>query len=162
MEKQEFNMGKGVLFAFGAAVVAMAIWALIIAMFDIGSGGAIGGVFAAAVGMLVASAYRFGQGKPDIAGIVIAALLAALAAGGAIIFGVAGYLANNDLVSGLFAGISGTFELAGLSSEFARELYLSLAITTVVAAVIAAGTVKGVTAKKKDEEPPTPPQNPQA
>jgi len=60
-QTETFNTGKGVLFALGAAIVIAALWAVLIRLIDGGTGGAIGGGIAALVGVVSATAYRFGK-----------------------------------------------------------------------------------------------------
>ena len=157
-QTQEINMGKGILFALGAAVVIGFLWAALIMFIDGGTGGLIGGVIAAALGALTAAAYRFGKGKTDVTGMVIVGLISALASIGAIIVGLGWLFSDAGLVGGIFDGIRLTFDLLGLDATFSSAFWFDIAVVGAVSAVAGASAVKGASAIKKNQPPAPPPQ----
>ena len=142
----EFNTGKGILFALAGMIIGFAIWLAVIALFGIGTGGAIGGVFAAVLGMLVAGGYRKGSGKPGAVGIIIVVLLTFVAAAAAITLGVAFQIYREGMGDSVFEALEILFDLLGtnrqLTTAFLQDFIISTGASVVMAIVSLVGTGK--------------------
>ncbi|MCL2563786.1 MAG: hypothetical protein FWE08_07100 [Oscillospiraceae bacterium] len=144
----KYNMGKGILFALIGMVVGFGLWLAVIALFGVGTGGAVGGALAAVLGMAVAAGYKLGQGKPGVVGIVIVALLTAIAAAGVIIFGSAIILYQEGFGSSVWEALDLLFGLMEISADVSRVFFQDLAISVGIATVLAIVAMVGGNKKK--------------
>jgi len=151
----QHNMGKGILIALAGTVIGFAVWLAVIALTGVGLGGAVGGGLAAVFGMLVATAYVKGSGKPGAVGIIVVALFTLAATVALVFFGAVAIIHRELAAIGVSVSISEALEftLAGLEfddnlfSAFLQDLFISAGIS-VVASIV---TVVGAGKKKAQE-----------
>ncbi|MCL2355340.1 MAG: hypothetical protein FWC68_05725 [Oscillospiraceae bacterium] len=125
----EVNMVKGILFALGGAAVGFGLWLAVIALFAIGTGGAIGGAFAGGLGGLVATAYYKGAGKSGAVGYGTVVIIAIVGTFAALALGVAIYLYNEGVASSVGAGFDLIFDNDDLRSAFMQDMTITGIIT---------------------------------
>ena len=144
----KFNTGKGLLLAFAGAVAGLALWLVLIALLGAGTGGAVGGAFAAVLGMFAAVGYRNGPGKPGIVGIIPVALLALIGTAAAITFGTAILIYQEGIGQGVFEALDFLFELLGTDDRVTGAFLQDLAITGGISVVMAVTSMVGGKKKK--------------
>ena len=140
------NTGKGILFALLGALVVSALWLAVIALVGAGTGGMIGGAFAAVLGLGAATGYQKGPGKPGAVGIIVVALLVLIAAAKVVTLGAALQLYHAGLGSSLSQAVELLFDLLGtnrdLTSAFLQDLIVSGGIALVMAIITLVRTKK--------------------
>ena len=142
----KFNTGKGIILALVGMIAGLALWLVLIALLGAGTGGAVGGVFAAVLGMLSAAGYRKGPGKPGIVGIIPVALLALIGTAAAITLGTAILIYQEGIGQNVFDSWGILFDLLGVdnrvTSAFLQDLIITAAISVVMAVVSMVGGKK--------------------
>ena len=144
----EVNMGKGILFALGGMVGGFGIWIAVIAFLGLGTGGAIGGFFAAIVGGLVAGGYQKGGGKPGAVGTILVMIMAIVGAFAAIYLGIAIYLNNEGVANSL----SDAFDLMSTNRTLRGAVIQDSIISVGGAAIMAVVTMMGSKKEKKAKD----------
>ena len=136
MEKA--NVGKGILFALGGALIGFAVWVALIAFLELGTGGVFGGVLAAGFGMVVAGAYQLGaKGKAGAIGFIVTAILSGIGAVAAIILG-AGFIIHN-----LGQGSDVLDAVGILLDRFFGEVVIDVTVGAGIAIVMACVSLAG-------------------
>jgi len=144
----EYNMGKGILFAFGGMLLGIILWVAVIALLGTGTGGAVGGAAAAVIAMLVAGAYKAGKGAPGAVGIIIAALFSLIAVAVSITVGTAFLIYGEGLGNSVFDSLTMLLDLLPINDVLRRAFLQDFLICAGIAVVMAIVTVVG--SKKRD------------
>jgi len=136
MEKE--NVGKGILFAVIGAVVGFIVWAILIGFLDLGTGGVFGGILAAGLGTIIATAYQKGAGgKAGAVGFIVVIVLSAIGAVTAIILGASFLIYNEGIGDSVFDAMGILWEL--LRSEVIQDTLIAAGIAAVIAVVSLVG-----------------------
>jgi len=136
MEKE--NVGKGILFAVVGAVVGFIVWVALIAFLELGTGGVFGGILAAGLGMIIATAYQKGSGgKAGAVGFIVAILLSATGAVASIILGASFLIYNEGVGDSVFDAMGILWDL--LRSEVIQDTSIAAGIAAVMAVVSLVG-----------------------
>jgi len=147
----EYNMKKGILFAFIGMMIGIVIWLATIVIFRLGTYGVVDGILAAILGILVASGYQKGLGKPTIIGLILVALMTALAtivmhllSATFLIYHGGMEASMCEALATLLRSLSRDNRCPTCPTIFFRELAIGIAISTVTVVVSLVG-------KKRDK-----------
>jgi len=136
------NVGKGILFALIGMAVGFGIWLAVIAFFGVGTGGAVGGAFAAVLGMLVAGGYKKGSEAVGAIGYIIVILITLAGAIGALLFGTTIYVYNEGVGSSLGNALEMMLDNRTMRFALIQDGLISGAISVAMAIMTLVGNKK--------------------
>jgi len=146
------NIIKGILLALCGAILGAGLWLVVIFIIGGGTGGAIGGVFASVIGMLIAGAYKKGSGRAGFIGFLVVVIFVVASVFTAITIGTATILYRGGMGNNFVESLDVLLELldvdSNLQAAFAQDFIISVGIALVLGLI----TLFGGNKKKGKED----------
>jgi len=151
------NIIKGLLLAIGGAILGIVLWFAVIFIIGGGTGGAVGGLFASFIGILIAAAYKKGSGRAGFIGFLVVIVFVIASVFTAITVGTAAILYNGGMGYDLLDSMDILMDLLetdnNFSDAFAGDFLVStgIALGMGIITLLSGNKKKGVQAKQNEE-----------
>ena len=140
------------MLALGGAALGAVLWLVVIFIIGGGTGGAIGGVFASIIGMLVAGAYKKGSGKAGFVGFIVVVIFILVSVATAITLGTASILYRSGMGYNLLNSLDVLLDLLEVDNNIISAFTQDLLITMGIALILGLITLFGGNKKKTLQE----------